>query len=185
MSWTAERTAFALARWTAGDNASEISRALAATGFRVSRNAVIGKLYRMGAPKRENPYGDRFLSKSPALAAISKQETNSSHRRRVSKPKLPKTVDRSVKGPGKAQAPAVMARIVFSDLVAGQCKFPVAGAGADMICCGNAAKPGRPYCTGHAAVCRGAPASPADVTRARARKRAGRTARQNAPMGAL
>lgn len=61
--WTAEETQTALKGWYEGLSASQIARQIKRT-----RNAVIGKLHRIGAPKRaaahitprpNNPYGRR------------------------------------------------------------------------------------------------------------------------------
>lgn len=53
MSWTPEIYAYALERWMHGESAGQIApRLLARFGFAISRDGVIGKLKRSGAPKR-------------------------------------------------------------------------------------------------------------------------------------
>lgn len=46
--WTPEAVELARSRYRAGDPASAIARDLSERGFAVSRNAVLGKLYRLG-----------------------------------------------------------------------------------------------------------------------------------------
>jgi len=70
MPWTPARTERALKLWTDGCSATEIMRIL---GGGLTRNAVIGKLNRIGAPKRAPAARDAAAwinrPKSPALNA--------------------------------------------------------------------------------------------------------------------
>lgn len=52
MSWTADRENLLRILWTQGLSASQIAKKLGG----VSRNAVVGKIHRMGLPLRETPH---------------------------------------------------------------------------------------------------------------------------------
>lgn len=52
LDWTPEAEAILAVRWKRGDTARQIAAAL---GRNVSRNAVIGKAFRMDLPKRPSP----------------------------------------------------------------------------------------------------------------------------------
>ena len=56
MKWTPELETLALDGWKTGKTAREIAAEIsAAAGEKVSRNAVIGKVERLGAPRRRPP----------------------------------------------------------------------------------------------------------------------------------
>lgn len=64
MSWTEERVTIAVGLWTDGFSSSQIARRLGG----VSRNAVIGKLYRMGLSRRNGPSRPATMTFKPRAA---------------------------------------------------------------------------------------------------------------------
>lgn len=87
-AWDDERATYAWNAWVAGQSASIIARGLIEKhGDRLSRNAVIGKLMRLGAPKRVSPQIDRVEA---ASRGTSKRKTTRSQRTSPINPKTSK-----------------------------------------------------------------------------------------------
>lgn len=122
--------------WIAGKSANEI-RALmpAVNGSRPTRNAVIGAVHRAGlsglpAADRPNrakpsPPPDRALPRAPKVDAHPWQPT-----RKPVPPKPPAPVVRPELADVKGAVPLL-------EIAEGQCKFPVAGEGAELMYCGR------------------------------------------------
>jgi GcrA cell cycle regulator len=148
--WTDARKELATELWKAGKSASQIARALGG----ITRNAVIGKLHRMGL-KRETPGVARFVTKTPPRApkapkvkpitrAQATREGLAAHnlRRRLAETPVPIPPLREVV---TATARPWITR------GAGECSWPVWGEGADTwSCCAPAHKAG--WCRGHFAI---------------------------------
>jgi len=62
MSWTDERVELLKKMWTEGQSASQIAKELGS----VTRNAVIGKVHRLGLSNRVGPAGDTEEPEAPA-----------------------------------------------------------------------------------------------------------------------
>lgn len=139
MSWDERKTRLLEKLWVEdGLSAGEI--AMRIPGF--SRNAVIGKLHRMGLHKKKclnsqrqrnrNPGASKSLAPYPFV-------------------KIKKPVLQSY--PLPETPPCDVARVSFKDLKDDMCKWPVGDpkdAGKDIaIFCGAERIPGQPYCIDH------------------------------------
>jgi GcrA cell cycle regulator len=134
-NWTDDRVEALTLLWTSGASASQIARSLGG----VTRNAVIGKVHRLGlsgraapsAPgaRRAKPKGERRLRR-PARPA----------------PAVHLTTTRTVEAaPETGTATIVSVRY-------GQCRWPIGDPLADSFClCGRRAERGA-YCAGHGAL---------------------------------
>lgn len=144
MTWTDERIALLTDLWTAGKTGSECAEALG-----ISRNAALGKAYRLGLPAR--------------VRATPKP---------MSRPRAPRPPKPVIARPAPAPRPAKPARVVapppapmppkchpvsLMAVVYGQCRFPVAGwAGPDApFYCGSPSTDGRSYCRWHQRIAEG------------------------------
>ena len=139
--WNEERVAELKARWNGGQTGTEICRAMGAT----SRNAVLGKAWRLGLRPRV-----KFtqLARNPTKRM----------RKRL---KPPKTAPGSVhyidgrvftiKGEAMPEplAPLLRKPKTLMQLRHDSCRWPGEGHGADMLYCGAPAERGYPYCAEH------------------------------------
>jgi GcrA cell cycle regulator len=145
-TWNSERVAALRRGFDAGLSCSLIAREIG-----VSRNAVIGKMNRMGLTRHKD--------------AIVRQLRDARHAR----PKMP-AAWRPRRRPPTVVAQHEMLRVAFPEpapcieeipingrgctlLELGQekCRWPISSPGADDFCfCGNAPVKGLPYCPGHA-----------------------------------
>lgn len=157
-TWTEDRTALLRKLWADGLSGSQIAQQLGG----VTRNAVIGKVHRLGL-------GGRGAPSKPALRPI-----------RVAAPRPPKPARSFVKANPvenkvlaaianaevKSAPPASVVRLerAFQQVEARPpvpfgspgCKWPISGSGADMMVCGDVRDEARgehcPYCPRHAEV---------------------------------
>lgn len=139
-AWTADRITMLETLWRAGRSASEIAKALGG----VTRNAVIGKIHRLGLAGRMPPTAPRRKRTDPSRRA-------------------PLRVAGPAKPPPPPAAPAVRARPatvaaieaiarVFDGaaLTARICRWPVGDPKAEGFgYCGAAVVGQGPYCPGH------------------------------------
>ncbi|TCS61678.1 GcrA family cell cycle regulator [Varunaivibrio sulfuroxidans] len=118
IDWTTERTNTLIALWNEGLPTSEIGRRL-----EVTKNAVVGKVHRLGLKKRASPI------------------------RAASAPSTPKTERR------KEAPTATEAKIVRLDaLTSNMCSWPEGEPGtSDFHFCGSPAVTDKPYCAAHCA----------------------------------
>jgi len=142
MSWTDERVALLTKLWADGLSASQIAGELGG----VTRNAVIGKVHRLGLSGR---------AKSPSTSARAKRTPRASGYARA------KPVGRAN---GKSDAVTIRRAEPVPDLVAPEpkrlaltslsdvtCKWPIGDpATEDFYFCGHKPKDGCPYCEYHA-----------------------------------
>ncbi len=149
MSWTDERVERLSKLWMEGRSASRIAAEL---GNGVSRNAVIGKIHRLGLSGRTPPPGSGEI-----------------HRER---PKVVARPEPRVLGPGEAArgsaakpfgSPTTVSanevviplanRVTIMDLREAMCRWPLGDpTSAEFRFCGCHAAGGMPYCTAHARV---------------------------------
>ena len=135
-TWTAERVELLKAGVSAGLSCSQI-----ACDIGVSRNAVIGKLNRLG------------LARGRA-AAVRRTERANAPRTRHPSIMTQRQMLRAVyaEAPPATQEVSVvsLARCSLLDLAQGTCRWPISEPDAsDFSFCGNPAVAGLPYCTGH------------------------------------
>jgi GcrA cell cycle regulator len=136
-TWTAERLELLKNHFEAGLSCRQI-----AAGIGVSRNAVIGKLSRLGLTREKD---DARLPK----------------RKQPAKPRRPRAEPRRqyrmlVAVYGGPQAAADEETILHNnccsllELTGERCRWPISTPGADDFCfCGNTPVDGLPYCAGH------------------------------------
>jgi GcrA cell cycle regulator len=139
--WTDARTERLKALWADGRPASEIASLLG----EVTRNAVIGKVHRLGLA------GRKTTSRKPAPRRTSPRRAKSG---RV-EPRLPAT--RIVRPAAPLQPPppppAAALMLPLRQLRAGQCRWPIGDPlEAGFGFCGCRKAPGVPYCAHHAAI---------------------------------
>lgn len=129
MSWTEERVEKLKQLWAEGLSASQIARTLG----EVTRNAVIGKVHRLGLSGRATTSRiDR-----PRPVAV----------RRPTRPRLVVPETASVE---EARLPTGEFATVMT-VREGMCKWPIGDPSSDEFhFCGNSVNTGLPYCTAHA-----------------------------------
>lgn len=158
IGWTDERTETLKRRWTEGASATEIAREL---GGGVTRNGVIGKVSRLAlrahganpvkpkTPKvKRTP--DQIAEDSRVRSTMMRKNGNAGqpkaaaivHNLTVRKP--PTEIDDEI-----PEGVDVGHLIGLVQLTERTCRFPVVGAGAGTLFCGNEIKPGSRYCSGH------------------------------------
>ncbi|MEL6758222.1 MAG: GcrA family cell cycle regulator [Pseudomonadota bacterium] len=147
MTWTADAELLLKQWWNEGYSATEISHKLGSRGVWKTRNAIIGKVHRMGMARRA-PSAPKHARKSRAGATRPRSKINSKTNTRVmERPKPLRVV------PVKP-ADAEREGISFEELTANTCRWPVGtGTGAKQKFCGCQIDPfaTQPYCTEHMA----------------------------------
>ena len=175
MSWTDERVEILKKMWGEGQSASQIAKELGG----VTRNAVIGKVHRLGLSNRAGSAGAKAAAKekapkaeakkpAPALAAKPQPKTES-----AAPPPQPKVAGRRAIIPaGQPLPPQPSAneispealakvnevekkskKIGLMELTERTCKWPVGDpATEDFWFCGLPVKAGKPYCEAHVGV---------------------------------
>lgn len=175
MSWTDERVEKLKMMWGEGQSASQIAKALGG----VTRNAVIGKVHRLGLSNRATgaksaaaPAAEAKPAKAapkaapaaaapapkpepaPAPAAPTKPVIQSSTMRREPPPPTPAMVEDAQR---TAEALAAIQKkakkLDLLELTERTCKWPIGDpATDDFYFCGLPCAPGKPYCEAHVAV---------------------------------
>ena len=156
MSWTDERVETLKKLWQDGHSASQIAKQLGG----VTRNAVIGKVHRLGLSGRAAPSSPaRPMYKPaprPARAAAPAAHVPTSHaapahtapvRREVviaARPPMSAPIVPYVESPGTATVLTLGAKM---------CKWPIGDPASDSFSfCGRRSDDGTPYCVEHARV---------------------------------
>ena len=150
MSWTDERVETLKKLWQEGHSASQIAKQLGG----VTRNAVIGKVHRLGLSGRAAPSQPTRPRYKPARASrplVSPAERTASHTpvSRQTAPVLARSVPSQpvtpyVETPGTATVLTLGARM---------CKWPIGDPASESFSfCGRRADAGTHYCIEHARV---------------------------------
>jgi GcrA cell cycle regulator len=154
MGWTEERVQELKKLWAEGHSASQIAKKLGA----VTRNAVIGKVHRLGLSGRATP--SRPVKRPPQLARPKPQ----TQARPSSSPAMRAPLPVDALDPVEEVAVPVSAhvepqRLPNGDMVTvltvkdSMCKWPIGDpADAAFGFCGRASATGSPYCAEHAQV---------------------------------
>ena len=157
MGWTEERVAELKKLWAEGHGASQIAKRLGS----VTRNAVIGKVHRLGLSGRATP--SRPVKRPPRLARPKPQ-----HMPRQAATAAPVRQGANALAQREPQLPAVIVetdtniepqRLPNGDMVTvltvkdSMCKWPIGDpADATFGFCGRHSDGGSPYCVEHARV---------------------------------
>mgnify|MGYP001029224883 CR=1 FL=1 len=147
MSWTDERVELLKKLWADGLSASQIAGELGG----ITRNAVIGKVHRLGLSGR---------AKSPSSSAPRPRKARpASHMVRVSRPAVRGNTALAYDYEVEAEPELVEAvipleqRRTLVQLTDATCRWPVGDPGsADFFFCGGQTKEDGPYCTHHSRV---------------------------------
>lgn len=170
MSWTDERVEKLQQMWADGQSAAQIAKALGG----VTRNAVIGKVHRLGLSNRAGAAPAKPEKAEPKPAP---KETQPAPEPRAEKPApapapaaapaRPKIVPAGQPLPPQPSAneisPEALAsvrevekkarRLTLMELTERTCKWPIGDpATDDFWFCGLSAQPGKPYCEAHVGV---------------------------------
>ncbi|WP_295707343.1 GcrA family cell cycle regulator [uncultured Brevundimonas sp.] len=157
--WTDDRVGALKKLWLEGQSASQIAKQL---GGGVTRNAVIGKVHRLGLSGRAAPSqpvrapAPAFRTSRPRTAASTVVETVAEAAsapivRRLEVVQAPKPVE-SVAAPSPAQVPDLPGTATVLTLGAHMCKWPIGDPSSrEFSFCGRRASEGV-YCIEHARV---------------------------------
>lgn len=141
-TWSSERIEELKRCFEAGLSSSQIARELG-----VTRNAVIGKMSRLGLSRPRDAAARHFEQKRAGKLAHPKR------------PRLPVFTQRALltaafsAAPALADAPAIHdgRGCTLLELGHGKCRWPIDHPGGeDVFFCGNEPVRGLPYCAGHA-----------------------------------
>lgn len=151
MSWTDDRVELLKRLWAEGLSASQIAGELG----NVTRNAVIGKVHRLGLSGRAKPARSAPVRarrpRNPARGGASGYATLGNTALKVE----------ADPAPAARPAPAPVAELVVPreegksilELTEQTCKWPIGDPGTDdFYFCGRRAETGMPYCAHHARV---------------------------------
>jgi GcrA cell cycle regulator len=160
--WTEERIALLQKLWGQGYSASQIADQLPG----LTRNAVIGKIHRLGkrpegaAPRARAALGAAHAHRRPAAAVEA---------RRTTTPVQPQA-DWAAR-PFRRATPDEPGLATFKTLEAHMCRWPIGDPEeAGFSFCGRGAQGSRPYCEGHARLAyKGSTGTTADINRLLAR----------------
>ena len=151
MSWTDERVETLKKLWNDGLSASQIAAELGG----VTRNAVIGKVHRLGLSGRAKP------ARSNAPKARTSRQPGIVHRKtRVVTATRGNTAIKAELQPEVASIPApvielppVSRRLSISNLTERTCRWPIGDPSSeDFHFCGCDSEPGSPYCSYHSRI---------------------------------
>lgn len=154
MGWTEERVAELKKLWAEGHSASQIAKRLGS----VTRNAVIGKVHRLGLSGRATP--SRPVKRPPRLARPKPQQmprqASSAPRQSTALAVRAEPVHTHI---SEAEANIEPQRLPNGDMVTvltvkdTMCKWPIGDpADNNFGFCGHASADGSPYCAEHARV---------------------------------
>ena len=163
MSWTDERVEQLTKLWGEGLSASQIAKELGG----VTRNAVIGKVHRLGLSGRAKPSNAGSRPRKAVDAVETQQTTANPETTRPAATSVP--IGGGVAGnvaydmsaapeAEEARAPDVagdeqVERCTILSLTEHTCRWPIGDPGSeDFHFCGQRPKPGLPYCEFHARI---------------------------------
>lgn len=138
-----------------------LSCAQVACRLGVSRNAVIGKLNRLGISRGRTPAAPRAPSLANAAPRLRRPPI-------IAQRQILRAIYAEAPAPAEDATIAAGERCTLLDLAKGKCHWPLSDPGAsDFSFCGNAAVPGLPYCAGHARLAYRPPTRPQATNAAR------------------
>ncbi len=149
MDWNEERTAALKQMWLEGMSASQVARQLGG----VSRNAVIGKVHRLGLTSREVPSRPRSLGGRPPGQSSARTRAAATHVRRATAtlPQAPAPRPAAPRVPVRAFETEVSPMASMLTLTLEACRWPIGDPGeAGFGFCGRLRGSHASYCDGHA-----------------------------------
>ena len=171
MTWTPEQTEFAIKHWRDGKSAATVAEMMnAAFGTKLSRNAVIGRLNRLGHQRAAPALSVKTGRRSNYLAFVEKGRAAMAKKRAEAKAVKWQAQDiTKVEKPKPTPAPVIIADVSFArpwmERGSGQCAYPLGERYAVISCCAPTAET---YCKAHRAMMGGTrhPWSPKDHRKA-------------------
>ena len=177
MSWTDERVETLKKMWAEGQSASQIAKELGG----VTRNAVIGKVHRLGLSNRATASTAKTAKDKPSKPSAAKAKPSKpAEPKSAAAPKSPQTVSAAPVTPmrkpivpaGQPLPPQPSANEISPEALASvrevekkakklglmelterTCKWPIGDpATEDFWFCGLSVQPGKPYCQAHVGV---------------------------------
>ena len=170
MSWTDERVDLLKKMWSEGQSASQIAKELGG----VTRNAVIGKVHRLGlsnragaapapAPEKKSARASAPTEPAPAKPATKPEDKVVEVTVQPRKPIVPAGQPLPPQPSANEISPEALAtvrevektakRISLMELTERTCKWPIGDpATDDFWFCGLAVQQGKPYCEAHVGV---------------------------------
>ena len=156
MSWTDERVETLKTLWAEGLSASQIAARLGG----VSRNAVIGKVHRLGLEGRAKPNQPKKAEPTPEPEAVVQPAPEPARAEPTPEPSRPAVAPANDPGTPPPQAEEggeeddvvvpIPRRLKLTELTERTCKWPIGDPmHEDFHFCGNDAEEGRPYCEYH------------------------------------
>ena len=147
MSWTDDRVELLKKLWMEGLSASQIAAELGS----VTRNAVIGKVHRLGLSGRAKSTSSASRPKRPQRNSVfGGRPARSAHRKNGNGFQVPATGEREiVSRPVAIEAPVPL-KLELIQLTEQTCKWPIGDpAQEDFHFCGHSTKESSPYCAYH------------------------------------
>lgn len=147
IDWTPERTNALMALWDEGLPTAEIGRRLG-----VTKNAVVGKVHRLGLPKRGSPISkERAPSSRPAAPRPAPSSRPAAAPAQLAAPR-PEPVAYDPE-PERVEARPPAKVVKLGALTSEMCSWPIGDPGTEGFrFCGHQAVPGKPYCPEHCAM---------------------------------
>lgn len=144
MVWDQDRTELCVKLWNEGYSATQVAQRIGG----VSRNAVIGKIHRLGLSNTVSHRATKFRSKCNGTGKRKsrKGKPRSDFNALLFVTKVPRLPDSPL--PPEPERPISL--VTFDDLTESMCRFPYGDPKtADFGFCGCKSLPGSPYCEGH------------------------------------
>ena len=150
MTWTEDRVATLSKLWADGLSASQIAKQLGG----VTRNAVIGKVHRLGLSGRAKPSCPKPAKVQSAPCATPRPKPARTAAKMANSAKAASaSLPVSTEPPLEAKAFKDGSYATILTLTDHMCKFPIGDPTADEFrFCGRKTDPDEPYCTAHSMV---------------------------------
>jgi len=154
MSWTNERIELLQKLWLEGWSASRIARELACG---ITRNAVIGKVYRLGLSGRVNARSGKVPASLPHQKAPRRPAHRHANSLRIAGNTALAFHSFVIEAPAPQKVRDVVVPIsepvTISELRESMCRWPIGDPGSsEFFFCGGNALTGLPYCAYHSRV---------------------------------
>ncbi|HEY0948219.1 MAG TPA: GcrA family cell cycle regulator [Candidatus Paceibacterota bacterium] len=146
--WTQDRVSTLKKLWLEGQSATEISRQL---GAGITRNAVIGKVHRLGLSGRATPSQPARTTFSDGRSRVKKSTQNRPAQKAATRPPATSS-DPAPRVEDEPVLPDLSGTAVLGTLSKHMCRWPIGDpASSDFSFCGRKSDHG-PYCIEHGRV---------------------------------